>query len=196
MFNPRTPDHPINALFIDRWSPRAFDAQDMPKDDLLSMLEAARWAPSAYNIQPWRFLYALRGDENWTRFVEILNPFNASWAQDASALIIVLSDTEMPDDGSGEAKPSHTHSFDVGAAWVQLALQATALGYNAHAMAGIEYDVARKSLGVPNRYQVQIAVAVGKQGDASVLPPELQEREVPSPRLAVAEIAFSGAFPL
>lgn len=105
MSNERIPEHPIEPLFVDRWSPRAFGAEDMAKDDLLSMLEAARWAPSAYNIQPWRFVYALRGDANWQRFVDILNPFNATWAQNASALIVLLSDTQLPDDGSGEAKP-------------------------------------------------------------------------------------------
>ena len=124
-----------------------------------------------------------------------MDPFNASWAQHASALIIVLSDTVMSDDGSRPQKPSRTHSFDAGAAWAQLALQATSLGYQAHAMAGIDFDQSQENLAVPERYRVEIAIAIGKRADPSVLSEELQDREQPSQRLSVHEIAFAGSFP-
>lgn len=191
----RTPDHPIQAVFLDRWSPRAFDAATMPEADLLTIIEAARWAPSAFNVQPWRFLYARRGDSHWQGFLALLDSFNQDWAQHASALLFVLSDTVMPGNNQRPDKVSRTHSFDTGAAWAQLALQATSLGYQAHAMAGINYERSYEDLLVPERYRVEIAVAIGKQADPSVLPQDLQDRERPSHRRPLNEISFAGVFP-
>ena len=190
----RQPDHPVDPIFVNRWSPRAFEAKAMQKSDLYTILEAARWAPSAYNIQPWRFIYAMRKSAHWGDFLNLLDPFNASWARNASVLVFLVSDTLMPAHGSSSAKPSQTHSFDAGAAWAQLALQATALGYQAHAMAGIHFDEIKQRLSVPDNYQVEIAVAIGRQTDPSGLPPALQEREKPSPRLPLEEIVFSERF--
>ena len=166
----------------------------MPEGDLYTMLEAARWAPSAYNVQPWRFIYAMRKDAHWDDFLGLLDAFNASWAKNASALVFLVSDTLTPAQGSSPTKPSRTHSFDAGAAWAQLALQATTLGYQAHAMAGIHFDDVRRQLSVPDSYQVEIAIAIGRQADPSDLPPALQEREKPSRRLPLEEIAFSERF--
>ena len=191
----RTPDHPIEPIFLDRWSPRAYDATSMPASDLLTILEAARWAPSAFNVQPWRFLYSHRDDAHWQKYLTLLDPFNRSWAQHASALVFVLSDTVMPSDGGRPKKLSRYHSFDAGAAWAQFALQATYLGYRAHAMAGIDFEQSRENLLVPEYYRVEIAIAIGKRADPSVLPKELQDREQPSQRLSVHEIAFAGSFP-
>lgn len=191
----RTPDHPIERIFADRWSPRAFEATSMPASDLLTILEAARWAPSAFNVQPWRFLYSHRDDAHWQNYMSLLDPFNASWAQNASALVFVLSDTLMPTGGERPQKLSRTHSFDAGASWAQLALQATSLGYQAHAMAGIHIDQSQEELSVPDRYRVEIAIAIGKRANKSVLPKDLQDREEPSQRLSVNEIAFAGVFP-
>lgn len=187
--------YPINPVFLDRWSPRAYDGQTMPEEDLLTLLEAARWAPSAFNIQPWRFLYARRGDENWDRFVGLLDEFNAGWAQHASALVFVLSNSIVTGEGDRPDRPSRMHSFDAGAAWAQLALQATLSGYQAHAMAGVYYDKAREVLNVPERYRIEIAVAIGHQTTPDHLTAELREREIPSERLSVTEIAFPGRFP-
>jgi nitroreductase len=167
----------------------------MPAVDLLSILEAARWAPSAYNIQPWRFVYTLRDDAAWERHLDLLDPFNASWAKDASALVFLVSDREMPGNGSSPPSQSQTHSFDAGAAWAQLALQATALGYQAHAMAGIRFDEVRGGLAAPQRYRIEIAVAIGRQAEATRLPPALRQREVPSSRRPLEAIAFAGRFP-
>ena len=194
MNKPREADHEIEPLFLNRWSPRAYDGQAMPEVDLLRVLEAARWAPSAYNIQPWRFLYARREDASWDTFVSCLDAFNAGWAHTASALVLVLSDT-MSEREDGTLRPARYHSFDTGAAWAQLALQATSQGYQAHAMAGLEFDHARTVLGVPERFRIEIAVAIGRRTDPAVLPAELQEREAPSPRLPIDQIAFAGAFP-
>lgn len=127
----RTSEYPVDEIFLNRWSPRAYDASAMDEADLFSILEAARWAPSAYNLQPWRFLYSLREDAHWNHYLTLLDPFNANWAQHASALIFVLSNSVQPGNDNHPDSPSRTHSFDAGAAWAQLALQATFLGYQA-----------------------------------------------------------------
>jgi nitroreductase len=190
----RTAHHPVDPLFTDRWSPRGFDGSSLPQADLDTMLEAARWAPSAFNYQPWRFLYVHRDGADWERFLGVLVPFNRDWAERASVLLFVLSDTLMGQPGS-EPKPSHSHSFDAGAAWAQLALQATRLGYHTHGMTGVDFDAARAALGVPERFRIEAAVAIGRQGDASHLPVALQEREAPSDRKPIGEFAFEGVFP-
>jgi nitroreductase len=185
--------HPrVHQLFVDRWSPRSFDASEMPQEDLDVILEAATWAPSAFNYQPWRFLYARRGDANWARFLALLIPFNASWAKEASVLIFIASDMTM---GEGEeAKPLHSHSFDAGAAWAQMALQATLLGYHAHGMTGIDFDKAREELEIPEGFRLEAAVTIGRRDAPERLPEGLREREVPSHRKPIGEIAFAGNF--
>lgn len=192
----RTSDHTIEPLFLARWSPRAFDASNMPKKDLLTILEAGRWAPSAFNIQPWRFLYALRDDDHWLNFVSLLDPFNQQWAEDASTLIFLVSDTVMPSDDDRSEANSNYNSFDSGAAWMQIALQATALGYAAHAMAGLEFAKAPDVLNLPDRFQLEIGIAIGRQADATHLPADLQSRELPSGRLPFEKIALPGPFPI
>jgi len=190
----RRPDHPVDPIFVNRWSQRALDAEAMPDRDLYTMLDAARWAPSAYNIQPWRFIYAMREDATWDAFMSLLDPFNASWAKNASALVFLISDQLTPAHGASPAKPSRTHSFDAGAAWAHLALQATALGYQAHAMAGIHFADVRQRLAVPDSFHVEIAIAIGRRSDPSDLSPALQGREKPSTRKPLEEIAFSQRF--
>jgi nitroreductase len=191
----RQAHHPIDPLFLARWSPRAFDGSEVPDADLMAMFEAARWAPSAFNSQPWRFLYAKRGDTNWARFLSLLIPWNQGWAHSASVLVYILSDTSPFTDKAGEPAPSHSHSFDTGAAWACLALQATKLGYHAHGMSGIQLDLARAELEVPERFRIEAAAAIGRVGDPAMLDEKLRAREVPSGRKAVAEFAFAGNFP-
>jgi nitroreductase len=192
---PRQPDHPVNPLFLDRWSPRAFDASEMPEEDLLTMLEAARWAPSAFNSQPWRFLYALRRGADWERFLGLLIPWNQSWARSASALVYILSDSLPFTDKAGAPATSHTHSYDSGAAWACFALQASMMGYQAHGMSGVDFERAKAELGVPERYRIEAAAAVGRIGDPMILPEKLRARELPSGRRAVSEFAFPGGWP-
>jgi len=191
----RTPDHPIDPLFLERWSPRAFDGSEVPDSDLMAMFEAARWAPSAFNSQPWRFLYAKRGDGDWERFLSLLIPWNQGWAHSASVLIYILSDS-MPMTGKdGAPQGSHSHSFDAGAAWACLALQATKMGYHAHGMSGIQMDKAREELRVPERWRIEAAAVVGRIGDPAMLDDKLRAREVPSGRKGVGEFVFRGGFP-
>lgn len=191
----RAAAHPIDPLFTDRWSPRAFDGSAIAQADLDTMLEAARWAPSAFNYQPWRFLYAHRGDAAWERFLGGLVPFNRDWAQQAGVLLYVLSDTLMDKGDGSEPKPSHSHSFDAGAAWAALALQATRLGYHTHGMTGVDFDAARAALGAPGRFRIEAAVAIGKRGDPAILPEGLRARETPSDRKPIADFAFEGGWP-
>ncbi|HEY0294045.1 MAG TPA: nitroreductase family protein [Bordetella sp.] len=192
--NSRSAEHPISDVFLKRWSPRAFTGEEISAETLATILEAARWAPSAYNFQPWRFIYARKGTAHWERLLGVLNPFNQSWAQSASALIIVLSKkAEIPPGKDAEA-PNRCHSFDAGAAWGYMALQAAMLGWQTHGMAGIEHDKIRAELGVPDGYEIEAGVALGRQGDKSTLPEGLQAREVPSGRRALGEITAEGKF--
>ena len=188
----RSSQYPIDDVFLSRWSTRAFDAQPMPTVDLKTLLEAARWAPSAYNVQPWRFIVVQRESIHWQVILDLLNPFNADWAQNASALIVLISDTRIPESEPPELFPSH--SFDAGAAWAHIALQAAKMGYQAHAMGGIFHEKIRQQMSVPEHFKIEVAIAVGTPGDPQVLPPALRERETPSQRLPLTELIFSSAF--
>ncbi len=192
--NSRTAEHAIDPLFLERWSPRAFTTEAISEAQLLTLFEAARWAPSSFNAQPWRFIYARRDTEHWPRFLGLLSEYNQSWAKNAAALVILVSKTTMLPRGADKEVPSPTHSLDAGAAWENLALQATRSGWAAHGMAGFDMPRAAVELGVPSGYRVEAAIAIGKRGDKSVLPVALQAREQPSDRLPLAQIVSEGRF--
>lgn len=192
----RRADFPVDPLFLDRWSPRAFDGSAIPDADLMTIFEAARWAPSAFNSQPWRLLYAKRGDANWDRFLKLLIPWNQGWAHSASVLVYILSDSlPFVDKTTGAPASSHTHSFDAGAAWASLALQATRMGYHAHGMSGIQLERARAELAIPERYRLEAACAIGRIGDPAQLDEKLRAREHPSGRKPQGEFVHAGNFP-
>jgi nitroreductase len=193
--NARESAYPIDPMFLQRWSPRAFNEELITEHDLLTMLEAGRWAASSYNSQPWRFLWARRGTAHWQKFLDLLIPFNQSWAKDASALIVLVSNTMMRPPGAPADVPSHSHSLDAGAASGYVALQASRMGWYAHGMVGFDMPRAATELKVPAGFRVEAAYAIGKLGDKSKLPEMLQAREQPSPRLPLAELAFEGGFP-
>jgi nitroreductase len=180
-------------LFVERWSPRSFDGSEIPQADLDAIFEAAGWAPSAFNLQPWRFLYARRGDGHFEAFLGLLMEFNQAWAQAASVIVFVVSDSlhRKPD---GTASPNHSHSFDTGAAWALAALQATAMGYHAHAMTGVNFDAARAVLAIPSDYRLEAAFVIGRKGARDNLPEALQAREAPSGRKPVSDFAYPGKF--
>lgn len=194
MTNLRKPDYPIHEMFLNRWSPRAFTNEPIMKEELLTMLEAARWAASSYNSQPWRFLYALRNTSAWERFLDLLVPFNRSWAKESSALVFMVSSSTMRSPRSGNEVPSPTHSFDAGTASGYFALQASLMGWCVHGMVGFDAERAFKDLSVPEGYRVEAVYAVGKKGDPAGLPEELRARELPSDRRSLAELAFEGRF--
>ncbi|VVE58214.1 NADH dehydrogenase [Pandoraea iniqua] len=191
---PRQADHPIDPQFVARWSPRAFTDETLPEATLNTFFEAARWAPSAYNAQPWRFVYARRGTPHWEKFVGFLNEFNQSWAKHAAAIVIVISKSTLTPPGSQQEVPAPTHALDTGAAWGYLALQASLSGWATHAMAGIEHDKIRNELDLSSKYTIEAAVAIGRPGDPATLPEGLRSREVPSPREPLAKIAAEGRF--
>jgi nitroreductase len=178
--SPRHSDYPIDKLFLDRWSPRAFTSEEISEHDLLTLLEAARWAPSAYNSQPWRFIYGRRGTPHFDKLLSFLVEFNQSWAKTASALVILVSNSTMLPPGKDAPVPSHSHSMDAGAAWASLALQALMSGWHTHGMVGFDMD--------------EQAIAIGRKGDKSQLPEMLAGREMPSDRLPLSQIAMEGSF--
>ncbi len=190
----RLTQHPIDPLFTRRWSPRAFTGEAISHSDLMQCLEAARWAPSASNSQPWRFIYALRDTAAWDPIFGTLVEFNRDWAHRAGALIVVLSRTHWVAPGYVEHRPLPSHSFDAGAAWANLALQTTQAGWHAHAMAGFDRDLLRTRLGVPADYAIEAVVAIGRIGDKSLLPEALAQREIPSQRLPLEELVAEGKF--
>jgi nitroreductase len=190
MSTTRQPEHPIESFILERWSPRSFEPVDMPDADLMSIFEAAKWAPSSFNNQPWRFLYAKRGSSAWPLLFNLMGEFNQSWTKNASVLILVVSNTQFDHNG----KPADTHSFDAGAAWENLALQAWLKGYVTHGMQGFDYDKARKDLEIPVEFKVEAMIAVGKKGPKEKLPAELQERESPSPRRPLSGTIAEGKF--
>jgi nitroreductase len=188
----RQPEYDVDQLFVNRWSPRAMSGEEMGDLALMGLFEAARWAPSSYNNQPWRLLYAKRNTPHWSTFFDLLIAGNQNWAKNAAVLLCIVSKTTLDRDGS----PAPTHSFDAGAAWENLALQATMRGFVAHGMQGFDYDKARQVLRVPEDYTVEAMVAIGLPGKKEDLPERLREREVPSGRKKLAEIVFEGGFPL
>ncbi|RQS62631.1 nitroreductase family protein [Burkholderia sp. Bp8963] len=192
--NQRTAEYAIDRQFLDRWSPRAFTRDPLSEETLLTFLEAARWAPSSYNVQPWRFVYARRDTEHWPRFLGFLNEFNRSWAQHAAAIVIVLSKKTFLPPGGAAPVASTTHAFDAGAAWAQFALQASLSGWKAHGLAGIELEHIRQELALPHDYAIEAAVAIGRPGDPAQLPEGLRGREAPSGRRPLGDIAAEGVF--
>jgi len=185
----RAPEAGADRLFIDRWSPRAFRPDPLTQDEIASLFEAARWAPSSSNTQPWLFLYATDGPERDV-FNSILNEGNRKWATSAPLLIYVIA-RRRREDGA----PMRTAQFDTGAAWMSLALQARMLGLYAHAMGGIDLVVAYEKLRVPkDNYEVICAVAAGRRGDVIDLPEEQRDREFPKGRKPLGEVAREGFF--
>ena len=180
----------INRIFVNRWSPRAMSGEKISHDDLMGLFEAARWAPSSYNNQPWRFIYAKRNTDDWQTFISLLVEGNKIWAQNAAVIVVVISRKNF----EFNEKPSITHQFDAGAAWENLALEATSRGLVTHGMQGFDYNQARKELGVPENFDVMAMIAIGKLGQKENLPINLQEREYPSDRKPLEEIVMEGKF--
>jgi nitroreductase len=190
--SPRKPEAGVDPLFIHRWSPRAFDPSPLPEETVRVLFEAARWAQSCNNEQPWLFIYGA-GPEDHARILGLLTPRNQEWAKDAPLLAIVFARTRMGEDSSG---PENYWAFyDCGAAWMALTIQARLLGLYTHGMAGFDRDRACEALGVPaGRYRPVAALAAGAYGDFARLSPFNQGREVPSLRKPLAEVAMRGRF--
>ena len=183
-------NYKINPLILNRWSPRSMTGDEIPEEDLMSLFEAARWAPSEFNNQPWRFIYAKRNTPEWKNLFNLMVEFNQSWAKNAAVLVVVLSRKKS------EYKEAEymAHSFDTGAAWENLALEAVSRGYVTHAMAGFDRKKSRIDLNIPDVFEIIAMIAIGKQDSKEKLPKELQEREEPSDRKPLSEIIMKGEF--
>lgn len=188
--NKRTAQFPVHELFIKRWSPRAMSGEDISDQELMSLFEAARWAPSSYNSQPWRFIYAKRATAFWDKLFSLLVPFNQEWCKNAAVLMVIVSRTTFELNN----KPARTHSFDTGAACENLALQGFSMGLVVHGMEGFDYDRARKELNVPEDFVVEAMIAIGKPGPVTVLSPALQKKETLSDRKPLTELVFERTF--
>ncbi|WP_459853588.1 nitroreductase family protein [Dongia sp. agr-C8] len=186
----RKSQYAVEPMILHRWSPRAMSGEAITDRELMTLFEAARWAPSSYNGQPWRFVYARRDSKTWAGFCGLLDDFNKGWATKAAVLIVVVSRKTFEWDGN----PARTHSFDAGAAWQNLALQGAKMGLVVHGMEGFDYDTARTTLRVPEDFTVEAMVAVGRPGSAAAMDEELQKMETPSDRRPIAEIALEGSF--
>ncbi|MBB4196576.1 hypothetical protein CCR94_00740 [Rhodoblastus sphagnicola] len=191
----RAAETPVSALFLRRWSARAMTGESIPEKVLFALFEAARYAPSAFNAQPWRFVYARKGEPAFAALVAALSEGNRPWAAEASALIVAASKAEFTPPGQDKPVNLGSASFDAGAAWASLAFQASLLGWTAHAMGGFDRAKARAAVKAPESLRLEAIIAVGRRGDASKLSPEKQALEKPNARRAVVRTAFAGAFP-
>lgn len=181
----------VHPLILNRWSPRSMTGEAMSDEEIFSLFEAARWAPSAYNGQPWRFLYAKRETPSWDIFFNLLVDFNKQWCKNGAVLGLSISRKTF----EKNEKPAPTHAFDTGAAWENLCLEGTYRGYVVHGMQGFDYERARSELSIPDTYEVLAMFALGKRAPKSALPLALQEKEAPSERKAIQEFVFEGKFP-
>lgn len=186
----RKPTYPINGLILNRWSPRSMTGEELGDDVIMSLFEAARWAPSSFNNQPWRFIYAKRNTEHWDRLFNLLTDGNKIWTKNAALLVVVVSRKNF----EYNEKPARTHQFDAGSAWENLAIEAASRGIVAHGMQGFDYEKSRVTLGIPDDYEVMAMIAIGKRGLRQNLPPELQEKEKLNDRKPLKEIIMEGTF--
>lgn len=191
--NPRKADHPVDPMFTARHSARAFTDRAFTEADLMTILEAARWAPSGSNVQPARIVWALRGQPAFDAIAAALGNSNRIWAEKAAALLVMASKDEVERDGARVAHPSA--AFDAGAAWMSLALQTHLMGWVAHAMGGYDKDKAAAAVALPSGHSTHVVIAIGQKGDPSSLPEPQRPREVPNGRSPLSAMAFAGAFP-
>jgi nitroreductase len=190
--NSRKPDADVHPMFLDRWSPRALRSDPLTDEQIASLFEAMRWAPSCFNEQPWVVVHATGpGGEDHDRLVGLLADANKSWAGRAPLLMITFARRHFAHNG----KPNRHAGHDVGAAWMALALQARALGLYAHAMAGFDQARAYTELGVPEaEYEAMAAIAVGHLGDPATLNDKQRAMEAPNTRKPAAGFTHRGRF--
>lgn len=185
-------EHPLHDLLALRWSPRAFADRPIETAVERRLFEAARWAPSSYNEQPWAFLVARKSDSaEYEKLLSCLIEFNQSWAKTAPLLVLAVAHLEFQKNG----EPNRHAFYDVGQSVAQLTAQATAEGLFVHQMAGIHVDKAQALFAIPSDWIAATGIAIGYLGDADQLPDALKSREsVPSPRKPQNEFVFTGTW--
>jgi len=191
MHKPAPTDYPVHKLIRERWSPRAFANTSVPQNVLRSLFEAARWAPSSNNEQPWHYLVATKDEpEEFGKLLACLVEKNQSWAKHAPVLMLSVATTTFVRNG----KPNRHALYDTGQAAACLTVQATALGLFVHQMAGFSVEKARETYHIPENAEPVAAMAIGYLGDANSLASDLRERELAlTPRKPIGEFVFSGA---
>ena len=187
----RKGEHGVSAIFVNRWSPRAMSGEPVTEAELKRLVEAARWAPSSSNEQPWRFLYAYREDAAWATFFNLLVPGNQEWCARAGVLGLFVAKRTFTKNGT----PNRTAAYDTGSAWVSLALEGSIMGLVVHGMAGFDAGRAKRDLSVPDDFEVIAMAAIGRPGDPGLLNESQRARETPSGRKTVEEISIRGGFP-
>jgi nitroreductase len=189
---PAETETPIHELIGRRWSPRAFSDRPVEPNKLRSVLEAARWAASSRNEQPWAFVIATRDDpRNFQALVDVLMSANQAWAQNAPVLILTLAHTQWTKEGT----PNRVALHDLGLAVSNLVIQATALGLSTHQMGGFDVEAARERFHVPEGWEPLSVIALGYPGDVDTLPEALREREMSQrQRKPLEEFVFSGSW--
>jgi nitroreductase len=185
-------DFPVHDFIAERWSPRAFSDKRVAPDVLQSLFEAARWAPSSSNEQPWAYIVATKDDpENFAKLVSVLVPFNVTWAQRAPVLALAVAKLTF----EKNANPNRNAQYDVGAASAWLTVEATTRGLFVHQMAGYDHDKAREVFGIPAGWEPIAAMAIGYPGDPDSLPQPLRDREVaPRTRKPISAFVMSGSW--
>jgi nitroreductase len=191
--NNRFTENAIDPMFTDRWSPRAFDPTfQITQGQMMRLFEAAKWSPSCFNEQPWKFLYCLREEKNFELFTNLLVDANKVWAQNASALVFIIAEKKF----SKNDKPNKHALFDCGAAWMAMSLQARRDQLYTHAMAGIKFEEIAKTFDLPaERFEVVCGVAIGAMAKVtSLLPENLREMESPNGRKDLDTFVFNQTF--
>ena len=194
MQKPAITEVTINEIIANRWSPRAFDAsKTVSRQQIIALLEAARWAPSSYNDQPWRFIVCDKTSNPtaWQTAFDCLMPSNQSWVKHAPLLLLGCANTIL--DVNGQA--NRFAQYDTGAAAINTCLQASALGLAAHQMGGFNADAAREKLNIPAQFTPMSMIAIGYEGNANDLPDDLKARELAErKRKPLGELFFNGGW--
>jgi nitroreductase len=186
------PDHPVHELIANRWSPYGFSDRMVSKSDLQSLFEAARWAPSSYNEQPWRYLVATRDEpEAFEKVLGCLVEGNQAWAKNASALVLCVASTKFRRNGN----PNRAAEHDIGLASASLSLEATARGINVHQMIGIVPDKVRSVFSIPEDFTPLTAIAIGYAADPDTLDDAFRQRDLaPRERRPLREFVFTNTW--
>lgn len=184
MANIRKSRYQILPEILHRWSARAMSGRSVSHSELMTLFEAARWAPSARNSQPWRFIYCTHRAKNWHNYLELLDEDHRDWCNRAAALILLIS----------EKSNSDLTIFDTGASWENLAIQGQSMGLVIHPIAMFNHEKSRQLSNIPDNYEVLLMIAVGRPGDIKLLTPELQQREFPKGRKKLSEIVSKEKF--
>lgn len=194
MQKPAATQVPINALIANRWSARAFDAtKTVSQAQIIALLEAARWAPSCFGDEPWRFIVWNKhaDEESWQQAFDCIVPNNQTWVKDVPVLVLVCADTLF---GHNQT-PNRWAQYDTGAAAENLCLQASSMGLMVHQMGGFNADKTRESFAIPAQVTPMAMLAVGYEGDANNLPDDLKARELAErKRKPLGELFFTGSW--